>query len=735
MRHLAISKLFFLFVFVLSSLYMHGQNNTSLSEAEFMSPSNQYKPQLWLHWINGHISMEAITKDLESFKESGFGGFTLFNSSEGMPAAGPVGYMSDTWFDMLKHTGRESARLGLEMGICNGSGWSVSGGPWVEPEQAMQEVVWTEKQVTGPLHFESALDIPLPALGLERDMQKNAEVNKRYYVPRERVAGHYHDIILLAFPTPKGEKEGTPFRIKDWWGKSGFNKYSAYLKDPRAPENDEMIDPGKIINISEYLDEKGHLQWDVPPGEWTILRLGYQPTGRQNHPAAQNGRGLEINKLSASDVRFFWKHSAGRMIDSLDKAAPGALKFVLIDSYEAGHQNWTQEFVSEFKKRRGYNPLMLLPSLTGRVVKDMETSEKFLWDFRKTIGDLLAENFYGQIAKLCHEKGVMLAPEPYGSFGNTNDFTVSGFVDLPMNEWWTFSNKDVFPTATAKLVSSAAHTYGRTVVGSEAFTGSPYRIFEESPRDFKTQGDYFFSAGINQFSLHAFVHDPYEIAPGFGLGGYGARFDRRNTWWPHINGWTEYLSRCQYLLQQGISVSDFLYYTGEDTPLAPQAHTKLSPAPPKGFDYDFCNTEIFHTLEVVNGNLQIPGGLNYKVLVLPDQPHMTPDALRRVGELVYAGAIVIGPKPSRIPGIISIEEEKEFFILADMIWGDCDGQTVKNRRYGQGLISWGASMNEVADWQRMNPDFSYNITGENVSGIVPNESVSGNTFYPESGIE
>lgn len=700
-------------------------DNQSLSEKEFRTPSVRYKPQLWWHWLNGHISEEAITKDLESFQKGGFGGFTLFNTSEGMPVKGPVDYMSDKWFDMLKHAGREAARLGLEMGICNGSGWSVSGGPWVKPEQAMQEIVWTEKKIVGPIYIDAVLETPQPALGIERDMQKNAEINKRYYVPRERVAGHYHDIVLLAFPTLESEKGGTPFRIKDWWGKSGFSKYTSYVKDQRIPSRTDILDLTQIIDISKYLDENGRLQWNAPAGDWTILRLGYQPTGRQNHPAVADGRGLEINKLSASAVRYFWEHSAGRMIDSLEVAAPGTVKFVLIDSYEAGHQNWTPEFEQEFKKRRGYNPLLYLPALTGRVIKDMEASEDFLWDFRKTIGDLLAENFYGEMARMCHEKGLILAAEPYGAFGNTNDFKVAGLVDLPMNEWWVHSSEE-FPTATAKLVSSSAHVYGRTVVGAEAFTGAPTRIFESSPRDFKTQGDYFFSAGINQFSLHAFVHDPYEIAPGFGLGAYGTRFDRRNTWWPYINGWTDYLSRCQYLLQQGKLVTDFLYYAGEDAPLAPLPRTLLNPVPPEGFDYDFCNTEILNRLEVANGKLYLPNGITYKALVLPNQLHMTLEVLRKVERLIRAGAIVSCPKPLRMPDIKSSEDEREFLSLVNQVWADCDGKTIKSRKYGQGIISWGMSMAEIADWKKLSPDFTYNVLSKGQFG---------ETLYPGNGIE
>jgi alpha-L-rhamnosidase len=226
---------------VLVGIWAVGKFNVSAAdslEKGFLSPPAAAKPQVWWQWMNGHVTREGITRDLEAMKSAGLGGFTLFNTSEGTPAVGPVAYMSDEWWKLFQHTLVEADRLGLEMGLQNSAGWSASGGPWVTPEQAMQEVVWTEKRVTGPAGFDGVLEIPEPALGIERDMMRDAEINKRYYVPREHVRGCYRDIALWAFPTPKSDQGQKPFRLDNWKAKAGFSKLKGdYAADsrPAAP--------------------------------------------------------------------------------------------------------------------------------------------------------------------------------------------------------------------------------------------------------------------------------------------------------------------------------------------------------------------------------------------------------------------------------------------------------------------------------------------------------------------
>lgn len=247
-------KLFFLFAFILfaiKGIEMTFSKNTFGSSYEkinqefrknnaenyldslaknFQTPPNSAKPQTWWHWMNGHISKEAITSELEAMKDAGLGGFTLFNANTATPLEGPVEYMSDEWFKMIEHTISEAERLGLEMRIHNGAGWSASGGPWVTPDQAMQEIVWTELHVSGPRQINEVIEIPEPALGIERDMQRDPKKNRRYYVDREDVRGFYNDIAILAFPTLKTDLDNDSFRLESWKSKAGFSKIKDLYK-------------------------------------------------------------------------------------------------------------------------------------------------------------------------------------------------------------------------------------------------------------------------------------------------------------------------------------------------------------------------------------------------------------------------------------------------------------------------------------------------------------------------
>ena len=241
----------------------------------------------------------------------GIGGFMICNAAEGTPP-GSATYYSDEWWKMFIHTKKEAKRLGLEMGIMNGPGWSASGGPWNTPENSMQEVVWTEKQLTGPSYFNGKLSIPEPVLGLERDMKRDSVLNRRYYMPRNFLRGYYKDLAILAFRTPEGEMAGKPYHINRWWEKAGYSKIAKYIRDKKEAPNEEVVHIDKIIDLTGKINEEGNLRWNVPEGNWTILRVGYQPTGRSNHPAPKGGKGLEVDKMSAEAVDIHWEESIGK---------------------------------------------------------------------------------------------------------------------------------------------------------------------------------------------------------------------------------------------------------------------------------------------------------------------------------------------------------------------------------------------------------------------------------------
>lgn len=412
----------------------------------FQKPADAYKPHTWWHWMNGHVTRESITRDLEDMKRIGLGGFTLWNTHEGIPK-GPVKYAGEQWWDLLEHTINEAERLGLDMGIFNCAGWSSTGAAFVTPDRAMQEVAWTATQVTGPGQVTVQLAIPKAALGIERDMKRDPIINRRYYMPRAHVEGWFRDIAVFAVPSiPKGQK---PWYLKDWRNKAAFGKMARRFKpDVRNAPADQIIGLDQVLDISEFMDEDGELHWEASAGNWTILRMGYQPTGRNNHPASYGGRGLEIDKMSSAAMDFYWENFLDRVVKTAGDRIDDTFFGVNIDSYEVGHQNWNKDFAKSFVKARGYDMRKFLPVVTGRIVGSVEFTERILWDYRKVIGDLITENYYGRMAQRAHRAGLLFADEPYGSYGNTNDFVVAGKVDIPTCEWGPMTkanNWDVRP--------------------------------------------------------------------------------------------------------------------------------------------------------------------------------------------------------------------------------------------------------------------------------------------------
>jgi hypothetical protein len=696
-------------------------------QQDFQNPADAYKPHTWWHWMNGHVTRESITRDLEDMKRIGLGGFTLWNTHEGIPK-GPIKYASDAWWALLEHTLSEAERLGLDMGIFNGAGWSSTGAAFVTPNRAMQEVAWTATLVTGPGKVTVELAIPKAALGIERDMKRDPIVNRRYYMPRAHVEGWFRDIAVFAVPSiPKGQK---PWYLKDWRNKAAFGKMTRRFEpDARKAPADQIIGLDQIINVSEFMNESGELHWEAPAGNWTILRMGYQPTGRNNHPASYGGRGLEIDKMSSAAMDFYWENFLDRVVKTAGDRIDDTFFGINIDSYEVGHQNWNRDFAKSFIAARGYDMRKFLPVVTGRIVESAEFTERILWDYRKVIGDLIAENYYGRMAERTHAAGLQFADEPYGSYGNTNDFVVAGKVDIPTCEWWANDEgKQLGRPAEAKLAASAAHTYGRKMVDSEAFTGRPARIFESHPGGIKAQGDFYLAQGVNRFSFHTWVHDPYNTAPGLGLGTYGSRFDNRNTWWPFATPWHEYLSRCFYLLQQGEFIGDVLYYVGEEAPLRSEGLRRdtILPTLSKSYDYAFCNTDILGQLTWQDGRLRTDKGSSFRVLVLPESPWMSLGVLQKIEMLLTQGAIVVGPKPKSLPGKVSNAALKRFDEVVTKIWGTCDGRRLTSHKVGTGILYWGLPLDEVLEKHGITPDFSFTHKTRKAFGPIP---------YPGSDIK
>lgn len=376
----------------------------------------------------------------------------------------------------------------------------------------------------------------------------------------------------------------------------------------------------------------------------------------------------------------------------------------LIDSYEVGMQNWTSVFPEEFQKRAGYDLRKYMPAMTGRVVGSAEESERFLWDVRRLQADLMADNYYGRFAELCRRNGLISSAEPYAG-GPFDEMQIGSRVDVPMAEFWQGGSSH----RSVRMVASVGHVNGTPVIGAEAFTGNPeYSKWQEHPYGLKAQGDWMYAQGLNRFIFHRYAQQPHlEAVPGMTMGCYGIHFDRTNTWFEQAGEWIRYLSRCQYLLQQGLFVADLLYFEGENAPVESPAPAALNPAPPQGHDWDTIDAEaILKRARVENGRIVLPDGMSYRLLVLRDDSRVSLRLMVRIRDMVRQGMCLVGAKPQGSPSLIGYpESDSEVRRIADELWGDGNGAALIERKVGGGWVFRDQPLSAVLAKLDVPPDF------------------------------
>ena len=599
-------------------------------EAGFKNPPNDAKARTWWHWISGNVSKSGITKDLEAMKAVGIQEAQLFNVHLGSPQ-GVVKYLSKEWLDLFEFSAEEAQRLGLELAFHNSAGWSSSGGPWVTEEYAMQTVVFSEITIEG-----------------------GKAISKKISRPETKF-DYYKDIAVLAFPKPKQtiKIDGLDYKILSERIRNHL------LPDKKSITKEAVIQKDAIIDISSKLSKEGVLNWEVPVGDWVILRLGHTPIGRTNRPAPPEAKGLEVDKMSKTALDAYWEAGVQPIIDRLGDLVGTTVNNCLIDSYEVETTNWTTGFDTQFESLRGYDLTAYLPTLAGYYVESGEVTERFLWDFRRTIGDLISENYYAHFRDLCHKNKLQFSVEPY--WGPFDNMQVGDKGDIVMCEFWS-GGYPFFDSP--KFVSSIAHLNGSTIVGAESFTG--IGGWDKPPANLKSIGDRAWSEGITRFIFHTYVHQPWDIAPGLALSYHGFDFNRLNTWWKQSHEYMDYLARSQYLLQQGKNVADVLVFTGESSPntgfIKPEIKTM-------GFDYDLIGANKLKELNAKNGNIYSAAGNIYSLLVLPESDFIKPETLEKIKELVNGGAKIIGKKPIQSPSLTDYPNcDEEVAIYTDELW-------------------------------------------------------------------
>lgn len=649
---------------------------TDSLKAGFLNPPPSARPGVYWYFMDGNQSESSMTADLESMQRAGIGYVVFLEVNVGVPR-GKVDFLSEKWQELFKHAVRESERLGIEITLGVGPGWSGSGGPWVLPRQSMQHLVSSTLSVSADT-IKGAIQLPLP-------LPKKPFFGEGGLTPvmKEQWKGFYEDVAVLAFPTPATEDRITDVDEKALYYRAPYSSAKGvkqFLPDLPADTaiSKNAIDQQQIVDLTDKLQPDGSLNWKVPRGKWTIMRFGTRNNGAVTRPAPFPGLGFEADKLDTVAMNAHLDAYMGKLLNKIGQPDPkraGGLKMLHMDSWEMGAQNWTAGFRETFIKKRGYDPLPFYPVYTGNIVGSTETSERFLWDLRLTLQELVLENHANYLKKYAHRNGLKLSIEPY-DMNPTADMELGAVADVPMCEFWSkgFGYNTTFSCIEA---ASIAHVNGIPLVPAEAFTAENNESWKQYPGSMKNQGDWAFATGINRLVYHTFVNQSLNdsLRPGMTMGPYGVHWDRGQTWWPMAEGYHRYIARCQFVLQQGRAVADILYLTPEGAP-----HVFRAPASAltgdemlpdrKEYNFDGCSPGQLYAAQVKDNCIVFPGGATYRILVLPSFKTMTPALLEKIRSLIHDGATVVGPPPTGAPGLSGFPgSDKEVRAIAKEVWG------------------------------------------------------------------
>lgn len=448
-----------------------------------------------------------------------------------------------------------------------------------------------------------------------------------------------------------------------------------------TPYSKDAIRTSDIIDLTGKMTADGKLECSLPAGRWRIYRFGWSITGKINHPASPEATGLEVDKLDPDAwMRYFRTY-----LDLYKDAADGMLgekgiRYLLVDSYEAGAYTWTPKLAKEFKARRGYDLLPWLPVLAGEIIGSSQMSERFLWDWRRTLGELFCEN-YDRINEIVNEYD--LAGRYTESHEASRAYTGDGMdpkikATIPMAAFWMENTPtgSAVPSAICDIRESASvsHIYGQRLVAAESFSvnGDEGRAYTYCPENMKYIADVGLSAGVNRFVIHESASQPNDqYLPGLQLFRYGQWLHRNETWGEYAWVLTDYLARSSSMLQQGNSVADILLYYGEDLNITGlyggQAFSSL-PQVPDGYNYDFANPTVLRSgIKVENRTLVAPSGARYRVLWLDRNCEvMSLDILKKIKEFADAGVIICGKEPKSCAGLKA--DDRAFASIVDDIW-------------------------------------------------------------------
>ncbi len=804
----------------------------SSMEKNFADPPREAGVRCWWWWLNGNVTKEAITKDLEAMHAKGFSGAMLFDAGGAeqrgnrQVPAGPT-FGSPEWVELYLHALKEARRLGLEMGLSIQSGWNL-GGPNVTPEFAAKQLTWSEVQIEGPAEYKDKLPDPSRRDNYYRDLCVLAWPTKETCTLKasSQQAPHPADKAIDGDPETFWASEGTqpdegptaespewlefsferpvtvaalriegrrgygpknckviadakqetkPYELEDGGGeirfdpitskvfrlyfedafdpshpdrprnvqvadvafldprgrllaevasrrpiknlrlKAGYDEIGMSAPDTRFLLNDVPATPGEedlkladLQNLTDKLDAEGTLAWKVPTGRWTVLRVGYTTTNARVSTSSAGWKGHVIDYLSRDAFDRYWREVVDPLLRAAGPLVGTVLKQLETDSWECGGMNWSPGFAADFQHYRGYDPIPWLPVVAGRIVESRDASNAFLADLRKTLADCVSDHHYKVFDEYAARYGLEIQPESAGPHAGPLDGIKNySHSDIVMSEFWAPSPHRPTPPQRffVKQAASAAHIYGKRLVAAESFTTIGPHWNDVLWKSQKPSMDHEFCSGLNLIFFHTFTCSPREMGrPGQEYFA-GTHVNPQVTWWEYSDAFMDYINRIQFMVQQGRFVADVLYYYGDHVPnIFPLKESDPAGVLP-GYDYDVTNEDVLLKLKVEDGKIVVPGGISYRLLVLPDHKVLSLAALEKVADLLGQGATVAGPRPERLVSLVGGQAaQSRFQQLTDQLWGEVAG-AAGVRQIKKGRLIWGSPAREILQKDNIAPDF------------------------------
>ncbi|MBQ0093015.1 MAG: glycoside hydrolase family 2 [Bacteroidales bacterium] len=723
------------------------------------------------YWMNDNISEEGVVKDLEAMAAVGINRAYIGNQQADDIPYGDIKLGSDQWFDITRTALKTAADLGIEIGIFNCPGWSQSGGPWVKEEESMRRLVMKEgypsditdksivrvlamppiegtvlrAKVKSPEGKACKAEFAAPEGFVARTVSVKASartdrlmkvladgaVIREFYFDRHRtdlnvgfdplapvvinlpetsarkytvvIEKYYNpadvDFEVVVSDIPEIEKWPEKTLVKMFQDPLPMWDHYMWTAQGECSDKSKVVDPEMVIDLTEGI-LKGFQSPNIPDS-YRVVTFYMETTGVTNAPAVPEGTGLEIDKMSRKHIETHFDAFVGKLIERIPASDRRTWTVVVQDSYETGGLNWTDDMAEVFRERYGYDPVPFLPAMAGITVGSADRSERFLWDLRRLIADRVAYDYVGGLRDICHRYGMETWLETYGHWGFPSEFLMyGGQSDQIAGEFWSEGDLGDIENRAA---SSCGHIYGKNKVWAESCTaGSPQ--YSRYPRLMKERVDRFFCEGINATLLHLFIQQPDDRKPGLDAW-FGNEFNRNNTWFEALDLFIQYLKRCNLMLQQGRYIADAAYFIGED---APKMTGVCNPVLPQGYSFDYINAEVLlkHS-RVKDGKLVLDSGMEYAVLVLPDQNTMRPEVLKCIAQMVEDGLTITGPAPVQSPSLQNYPAaDEEVRTVAAAVWNG-------SGRYGKGRVyDKGTAMETIFADLGIKPDFTTTVPAD-----------------------